>query len=143
MDARKTRCLPARLASLQRRFEDWRRTRQIPARIPDSLWSAAARAASTHGVSRVATVLRVNYHALKERVERTATGTSDRPSALSASAGDAVAKFVELTSPVSASPCECILELQDTAGAKMRIQWKGVGMPDLAALSRSFWNPAP
>jgi hypothetical protein len=34
-----------------------------------------------------------------------------------------------------------MLELEDAAGAKMRIGLKGFAMPDLAALSRSFWNP--
>ncbi len=36
-----------------------------------------------------------------------------------------------------------MLELEDAAGAKMRIGLKGFAMPDLAALSRSFWNPGP
>ena len=35
---------------------------------------------------------------------------------------------------------ECILELEDVAGAKMRIHIKGMEAPDLAALSRSFWG---
>jgi hypothetical protein len=33
------------------------------------------------------------------------------------------------------------LELENAAGAKMRIHLKNVATPDLAALSRSFWNP--
>ena len=36
--------------------------------------------------------------------------------------------------------CECTLELEDAEGAKMRVYLKGVAMPDLAALSRSFWR---
>jgi hypothetical protein len=141
MGTRKTRSLPARLASLQRRFEQWRRTRKSSARIPDWLWSAAGRAASTHGVSRVAKMLGVNYNALRNRVKQGATTKSRRPSSMAGSAGDAVAKFVELAPSVST--CECTMELEDTAGGKMRVQLKGIGMPDLGAISRSFWNRQP
>ena len=35
------------------------------------------------------------------------------------------------------------VELEDAAGAKMRVHLQGVAMPDLAALSRSFWNRRP
>ena len=141
MGTKKTRTVPARLASLQRRFEHWRQTHKVSTRIPDSLWSAAARAANTHGVSRVATMLRVNYNVLKKRVAQVAASVGGRPSALPASPGDTVAQFVELASPLSA--CECTLELEDPAGAKMRVQLKGSGTPDLATISRSFWNRQP
>jgi hypothetical protein len=40
-----------------------------------------------------------------------------------------------------AGPCQCMVEWEDAAGAKMRIELKDAPMPDLAALSRSFWNP--
>jgi hypothetical protein len=33
--------------------------------------------------------------------------------------------------------------MEDAGGAKMRVHWKGFAAPDLAALSRSFWNPGP
>ncbi len=47
---------------------------------------------------------------------------------------------VELTPPMSGGVGECILELEDPGGAKMRVHVKGVEAPDLAALSRSFWG---
>ena len=51
------------------------------------------------------------------------------------------AGFIEMVSPASAGVCCCTLELENTAGAKMRVQLKSVSMPDLAAISRSFWDP--
>lgn len=48
--------------------------------------------------------------------------------------------FVELVAPASAGLCHCTLELESTAGAKMRIQLRSAVMPDLAAISQSFWN---
>ena len=50
--------------------------------------------------------------------------------------------FVELP-PVAIGACDCTLELEDTAGSKMRVHLKGIVTPDLAALGRSFWNPRP
>ena len=54
--------------------------------------------------------------------------------------GTVAAPFVELVAPVSADLCRCTLELENSNGAKMRIQLRSAAMPDLAAISQSFWN---
>ena len=134
MSARKTICkLPARLERTRQRFERWRETRKARSRIPESLWTSAVKMARAYGINRTARALRVDYYSLKERVESEASssGSSDRGTS---------STFVELTAPAIASTCECLLELEDVAGAKMRIHLKGVEVPDLAALSRSFWS---
>ncbi len=139
MSTKTKRELPARLASLRRRFEDWRRTRKVRSRIPEPLWNAAVKLAKKHGLHRTAKALRVNYYALKKRVEgEVAVGVGN------VSEGDTTT-FLELA---AASPmrsirvdcCECTLELEDTDGAKMRIHVNGVATPDLVALSRSFYQ---
>jgi len=53
---------------------------------------------------------------------------------------EVAAPFVELVAPAPAGLCHCTLELENTAGAKMRIQLRSAAMPDLAAISQSFWN---
>ena len=70
MSTKRNRDLPARLISLRERFEDWRGTRKTRSRIPEPLWDAAVKAAGTFGLHRTAKALRVNYYALKKRVER-------------------------------------------------------------------------
>jgi hypothetical protein len=94
--------------------------------------------AETYGISRTAAALRVNYDALKKRLQRrtavTAAGrleTGDSP------------PFVELAPFASAGPCECLLELENGAGAKMRVHLKSIAVPDLAALSQTFWSRRP
>ena len=134
MDTRKARDLPARLEGVRRRFERWRRTRKAHARIPDSLWVSAAIMADAYGISRTATVLRVNYHVLKKRLGHKKKATADGTEA------EGEARFIELTPFAPSSPCECLLELEDAGGAKMRVRLQGVGMPDLAALSQNFWD---
>jgi transposase-like protein len=53
---------------------------------------------------------------------------------------EVAAPFVELVASPSAGLCHCTLELENTDGAKMRIQLRSTAMPDLAAISQSFWN---
>ena len=143
MDGSKTRALPAGLEHVRRRFELWRQANQTRSRIPDSLWAAAARAASRCGIHRTSRALRLDYYALKERVEQQSTDI-----VVPATMGVAnqrfpsVPAFLELAPSASISSCECTLELENASGAKMRVHLKNIAMPDLAALSRSFWNPA-
>jgi hypothetical protein len=134
MSARKTTSkVPARLERTRQRFERWRETRKVRSRIPESLWTSAVKMARAYGINRTARALRVDYYSLKERVESetSSSGVSKRNTS---------STFVELAAPAIASACECLLELEDVAGAKMRIHLKGVEVPDLAALSRDFWG---
>ncbi len=135
MSTKRTRDLPARLKDLRRRFEQWRRTRKVRARIPEPLWASAVKLAGRYGTHRTAKALRVDYYALKKRVEgETATGASN------VSQRGARATFLELAPPARTGSCECALEFEDGGGAKMRVHLKGVEAPDLTALSRSFWQ---
>lgn len=146
MGTKKTHGLPARLEGVRRRFERWRRTRKVGTRIPQTLWDAAVKMAGAYGVHRTAKTLRVNYYALKKRIE------GETAEAKIADEGDAAATFLELAplEPTSdyrgdlrAGFCECTLELQNAGGAKMRVCLKGAGVPDLATLSRDFWRDEP
>jgi hypothetical protein len=146
MDTHKAHEIPAGLKSVRRRFESWRKLRPTRARIPDSLWAAAVAAADKYGVSRTSRILRLQYYTLKDRV-------AQRSAAAHAPAEEtARGAFVEVapsvvqgfsTAAAFVSQCECTVELENVDGAKMRVQFKGAQTPDLAALSRSFWNPAP
>ena len=134
MSARKTTSkLPARLERTRQRFDHWRETRKVRSRIPESLWTSAVKMARAYGINRTARALRVDYYSLKERVESEASSSG-------VSKKNTSSTFVELAVPAIASTCECLLELEDVAGAKMRVHLKGVEVPDLAALSRSFWG---
>lgn len=145
------------LEAVRRRFERWRRAHRPRARIPARLWAAAVTAAGTYGICRTSKVLRLSYYSLKDRVERQGNTpavvrgrtAADPRQPTNFSAG-AAPLFVEL-SPVAdqgfaGSPwgrCECLVEWKDPEGATMRMHLKAEALPDLPALSRSFWNPAP
>jgi hypothetical protein len=133
MSSREIRGFPADLERLRQRFERWRATHRARSRISDSLWAAAAKLAGSHGICRTAKALRVDYYSLKERVE---LESADAP-------GLPQGTFLELPPPSTASLGECLVEWEAAAGSKMRLHLKGFHASDLAALGRSFWNPAP
>jgi hypothetical protein len=135
MSTKRRHDLPAGLVRLQQRFEGWRRTRKVRSRIPESLWAAAVKLAAKHGIHRTAKALRVDYYALKKRVDGTRAVTASKLP--EAAAGT---RFLELPAAAWAGSGECTLELEDADGAKLRVHLKGFEAPDLAALSRSFWQ---
>ena len=112
----------------QRRFQAWREQRKPGDPIPQSLWTMATRLAKTHGVSRTSAVLGLDYYSLQKRAEAAAGEPQ--------SSGPA---FVELTRPVMVAK-ECRFELDNGAGATMRVQLVGYDAADLEALSRGFWD---
>lgn len=119
--------VPASLSRLKQRFAAWREKRVAGQRIPQSLWMSAVEAAAQQGVSRTASVLKLDYYTLKKRLD-------DASSSRTSSA------FVELPPVPLATMSECVIEWEDVAGTRMRVQLKGQNPPDVLALSRSFWD---
>lgn len=124
--------VPSEVSSLQRQVERWRQERRHLEPMPEPLWHAAARLARQHSVARIARWIRLDYYTLKERVE-----SLDHDSVAVQERGPA---FVELALPTRAPSVECTIELEHSGGSRMRIHVKGAGVPDLVALSRSFWG---
>jgi len=138
MGTKRRRDLPARLEGLRQRFERWRRTRKVRSRIPEPLWASAVKLATRYGIHRTAKALRVDYYALKKRVDGAPAATASKTPAEVAGA-----QFLELPATARVGCGECTLELEDAGGAKLRVHMKGFETPDLAALSRSFWQSEP
>ena len=122
--------VPSSLTRLGQRFVTWRKTRSPGARIPESLWNSAVKMAGKYGVSPTARALKLDYYSLKKRAD-------------AASRSVPTPTFVELPSAalsVSSASSECVIQWEDAAGARMRVHVKGQNLPDVLALSRSFWN---
>jgi hypothetical protein len=82
----------------------------------------------THGLSRTATALGLDYYSLKKQVE--------------AAAGQPLGNgpaFVELPSPVVVGK-QCVFELDNGAGGTRRVQLIGYDAAEIATLGRSFWS---
>ncbi len=117
------------LLRLKEKFVAWRKTRVVGQRIPDRLWNAAAKLAADYGVNQTAKVLSLDYYSLKRRVSQ----STNTPSSTS---------FVEFPSIPLPPANECIIELEDGAGASMRMHVKGVELADIVSLGRGLWNGA-
>ncbi len=120
------------LSDVQSRFERWRSNRRRGTRIPTCLWRAAAEAAREHGVSKVSQALRLDYYGLKDRVE-----SASEPSGPEPATGRG---FLEI--PLGAPSAECVLELEDGQGARLRVELKGAAPAELETLARAFWSMA-
>ena len=148
---------------IYRRFARWRSAHpgvRLP--IPPRLWKAAAKVAHEHGVCRTAQVLRLEYGKLKRMAEsgrvsypvRFPQGSHDPPFGGIAerygggatpkgeprSVAASLPSFLEVVGSSAIAGSECVIELEGPQG-KMRIQWKGMGAPDLAALGRVLLEP--
>lgn len=114
--------LPVSLARGVRRFEKWRETR-LQRRIPDQLWELASTLGREYGVNRTARALRLDYYDLKQRVEAVGQLESGAPPS---------STFVEVWPSDAAAVRECVVEVEDSRGMRMRVT--GAHSRDLAAL---------
>lgn len=131
-----TRVLGDGLSQLKRQFDQWRAGRKVGERIPVELWAGAVAAAVEHGSYRVAAELHLDYAVLKRRA---ALADGKAP------ATQLAPRFVELlapagpTAPAVASQPECVVELENARGAKMRVELSGNGLCGLSTLCSAFW----
>ena len=128
MGARERGTLPSDLARGRDRFQAWREQRTGRGRIPNALWALAVRLAKRHGLRRTAAVLGLDYHSLKRRAE---AATGEAPSNPPA--------FVQLPAPVLVGK-QGLFELDNGAGATLRVHLVGFDAADLEALARSLWG---
>ncbi len=128
---------PARdlLSDARRQFERWRRSRKRGTRIPEALWRAAAEAGQEHGVSKTAQALRLDYYALKERVELA-------PEKRSTAKPSSEIKFLEIPLGAPSERPECILEFEDGQRARLRVELQGSALAELETVARALWSLA-
>lgn len=120
-------------------FEHWRAQRRSKRdRIPEQLWERAASMARRHGVNRVAALLHLAHGGLGRRVALASGGQP--PVRVEPNAP----QFVELFAPAVASAsspvpaAECVVDLVNVRGMKMRVVLNGTGVAGLSALCQAF-----
>ena len=122
------------LSEVKEQFKIWRRTRKSPRPMPEKLWQAAVSLTATHSISKISKELVVDYSTLKKRVAIKKKSTANKTSAPS---------FIELNLEPPATVSECMVEMQNTLGAKMRMHFRGKPDFDLLELSKVFWSKQP
>lgn len=124
--------LTTTLTEVQARFAEWRKTRQHKGRIPEELWEAAVMLSKDHSIHRISRALKLGYNDLKARMDKNEPNpdTFNSVSALD---------FIPIDI-VSTQPAECIVEMENRNGNKMRMHFKGRLDLDLQAFAESFWS---
>ncbi len=119
---------------VKEQFKIWRRTRKSPRPIPEKLWAAAVSLTANHSISKISKELVVDYSALKKRVfiKKKDSTASMNPTG-----------FIEVNLEPPAAVSECIVEMQDILGAKMRMHFRGKTDFDLLELAKAFWRKKP
>jgi hypothetical protein len=122
------------LREVKEQFKTWRKTRKSPRPIPENLWAAAVSLTTQHSISQISKELVVDYTALKKRA---AIKNKDIAASMSP------AGFIEVNLEPPAAVAECIVEMQDSRGAKMRMHFRGKTDFDLLQLAKAFWSKKP
>lgn len=121
------------LDELSEQIERWRQTRKRRRPMPEQLWQAAASLSKQLSIQQVSKALGLNYGALKKRVY---PQDKDRPVNKHTPTAFIELGFEQQAAPIS----ECIVEMQDSCGAKMTMHFFGKTGLDLLELGKAFWT---
>ncbi len=145
------------LKDVAKGFKHWRESRVRGERIPVFLWGEAVQMCQQHTPQRVASELRLSLASLMRRLKLGGDRVGARPEfvevlrSTALGAADYTASRLESVlaaksppprAPVTAPANECVLELENVRGAKMRVQLNGAGLVSLEPLLSSFWDAA-
>jgi len=119
------------LENVRQQFNTWRNNKTCK-HTPQKLWQAAINLHRIEGLSihRVSKELRLNYNDLKKQIFG-----NNVPVIKDAKAPD----FIELKYSQEVSS-ECLIEMENKAGSKMRMSFKGKTDFDLLELGKVFWR---
>lgn len=124
------------IEDVRAQFEIWRNTRKSRQPIPDKLWQAAVDLSKNHSINTIAKTLRLDYTKLKNL-------TRKRPDHDLPIIKEISPAFIELdfgSSPTTAY--ECIIDINRSDGAQMKMQFKGSCYFDPLELCKAFWRKA-
>jgi len=121
------------LDEVKQKFETWRKTRVRGTRIPKDLWQAAIDVSHSedYPLHIVAKELRLNQTDFKNHIQQTSpiVKKTSPPT------------FIEMTCETQPGfISECIVEMEDSSGSKMKMCFRGKTEFDLLELGKSFWS---
>ena len=120
------------LETARTQFENWRSGKKSPREpIPRNLWETAIELSYKYSINKVSKCLRLNFTDLKKRIygKEYRSVTQRQPE-----------MFIELPWEKAGVQSECIIEMQDQSGCRMKMCFRGETRLDLLELGKSFWN---
>ena len=125
---------------VRRRWAEWRSTHAVRSRLPEELWAAAVELVQRDGIDATARALDVDKPSLRKwagRLNPARPQPARRKSQPKQKANDLPA-FVELLASGSGTGTTCLVEVESSRGAKLRLELKGIQTSQLAELIRAF-----
>ena len=118
------------LSEVKEQFTAWRRTRKSLHPIPPHLVEAALSLSNNHSTRQISEELLIDYEDLTRVGPKKKKETKKvRPPT-----------FIELEYESPAALSECVVEMEDGSGAKMRMHFRGKTDFDLLELGKAFWG---
>ena len=114
----------------------WREQKKHGDRIPEWLWEAAVQLCKSHGLRPVFVALQLDYNPLKKRLSAsTPQVRSEKKKRLKSD--PKAPQFVEVT--LSPEKSECVLELENQRGEKLKVEMRGVSL-EIEKVLQHFWS---
>ena len=109
-------------------------------RLPEELWAAAVELVQRDGIDATARALDVDKPSLRKWAGRLnpAPRQPTRRKSLSKQRANDLPAFVELLASGSGTGTTCLVEVESSRGAKLRLELKGIQTSQLAELIRAF-----
>ena len=117
---------------VREQFEQWRRTRRKRGLIPEQLWEAAVSLTKEYTIHEITKTLRLNYQKFKERAQRKEKEKKD-PRVTRA-------QFLELNVSHSHKGVECVIEIENLTGRRMKMSLIGETEGDLLEWAQGMWE---
>ena len=125
------------LLDVEEQFRSWRRSRKRGEKIPIGLWQAAVALAEQYSLDELSAALALDRERLEKRVEA-ALDRQSCPGSPTAATGHRV--FMELGTLSTGYADECTVEVEDGAGKKLRMHFKGNGCAQAFEIARCVTN---
>jgi hypothetical protein len=120
------------MANVQKEFETWRKTRKKRSPVPKELWEAAIELTSDYTIYEISKALGINSLRLEKKI-LSARGDGDRDIIKRSTPS-----FIELNLGNNISTAECIVEVENKAGSKIKMYFKGKPHLDLMKFGKAF-----
>ena len=121
------------LEEIREQFISWRSSRSRREPIPEALWESAVSLAGEHSIGRICRVLSLSHSDLKRRVQAGGNHRHQDEDGGSCS-------FVEFALNKSGSGIECLMEMEDNKGGRLKLQMKGGIGFNLLEVAQAFWR---
>ena len=117
---------------VREQFEQWRRTRKKRGLIPEQLWEAAVSLTKEYTIHEITKTLRLNYQKFKERAQKQERRKDD----LRVTS----AQFLELKVSHAHKGVECVIEIENLKGRRMKMSLTGETGCDLLEWAQGMWE---